>query len=176
FLEHCNVLPTDSTLKQLYMKKVFASGNNARVHILVSSVKKAELSARRKDRIKLPIYPDASGGRTYHISEFLSHPSGVEAILNTNAMDDLQPLDTNRYRVWWIPHIAYQERSALQCGLLLSHNNAMGPLCILPQVQLLQFEVAPVLDLKVTPTREDCMVEMLSCKVSFLPLLETSRK
>ncbi|KAK6912410.1 Protein of unknown function DUF1997, partial [Dillenia turbinata] len=99
----------------------------------VSNVKKAKLSARRRDRIKLPIHTDASGGRTYHISEFLSHPSGVEAILNTNAMSSFQPLDSNTYR------------------------------CILPQVQLLQFEAAPILDLKVIPTREDCMVEMLSC-------------
>ncbi|KAF9616787.1 hypothetical protein IFM89_032340 [Coptis chinensis] len=36
--------------------------------------------------------------------------------------------------------------------------------CILPKVQLLNFEVAPMLDLRVTPTSEDCIVEMLSCK------------
>ncbi len=42
--------------------------------------------------------------------------------------------------------------------------------CSLPKVQLLNFEAAPVLDLQVTQTNEDCKVEMLSCKVSFSPL------
>ncbi|KAH0741228.1 hypothetical protein KY290_034271 [Solanum tuberosum] len=44
--------------------------------------------------------------------------------------------------------------------------------CTLPQVQLLNFEVAPVLTLKVNPTTEDCTVEMLSCKFEGSDLVE----
>ncbi|KAL7165759.1 hypothetical protein ACSBR2_036600 [Camellia fascicularis] len=46
------------------------------------------------------------------------------------------------------------------------------PRCTLPRVQLLNFEVAPVLDLRVTPTDEDCTVEMLSCKFVGSEVLE----
>ncbi|GKA99727.1 MraW methylase family protein, partial [Tanacetum coccineum] len=56
-----------------------------------------------------------------------------------------------------------------------SVNRILGPtiqdvnslqLCTLPPLNLLNFEVSPVIFLRVTPTNEDCMVEMLSCKVS----------
>ncbi|XP_028080343.1 uncharacterized protein LOC114281958 isoform X1 [Camellia sinensis] len=108
-----------------------------------SNVKRANLAARKKDRVKLPNYNDGGGGkRIYHISEFLSHPSGIEAILNTSALQSFQFLDANLYR------------------------------CTLPRVQLLNFEVAPVLDLRVTPTDEDCTVEMLSCKFVGSEVLE----
>ncbi|XAR57653.1 hypothetical protein NMG60_11025888 [Bertholletia excelsa] len=101
-----------------------------------SNVKRARLFATKKDKVKLPNYNDGSGGRnkTYPISEFLSHPSGIEAILNTRALQSFQFLDTDVYR------------------------------CTLHKIQLLSFEVAPVLDLRVTPTDEDCIVELLSCK------------
>ncbi|XP_042491233.1 uncharacterized protein LOC122071032 [Macadamia integrifolia] len=99
------------------------------------TTKKANLSARRKKSIKLPNYVD-DHGRIYPISEFLSHPSGVEAILNTRALQSFESLDSKTYR------------------------------CSLPKIQLLKFEVAPVLDLRVTATGEDCIVEMLSCKVT----------
>ncbi|KAK6129799.1 hypothetical protein DH2020_036452 [Rehmannia glutinosa] len=98
-----------------------------------NNVKRANLSATRKERIRLPNYGHGEN-KIYHISEFLSHPSGVEAILNTRALQSYHSLDSNLYR------------------------------CILPHVQLFSFEVAPVLDLLVTPTSEDCVVEMLSCK------------
>ncbi|CAL5434740.1 unnamed protein product [Camellia sinensis] len=108
-----------------------------------SNVKRANLAARKKDRVKLPNYNDGGGGkRIYHISEFLSHPSGIEAILNTSALQTFQFLDANLYR------------------------------CTLPRVQLLNFEVAPVLDLRVTTTDEDCTVEMLSCKFVGSEVLE----
>ncbi|XP_043713988.1 uncharacterized protein LOC122662423 isoform X2 [Telopea speciosissima] len=97
------------------------------------TTKKANLSARRKESIKLPNYVDGHG-RIYPISEFLSHPSGVEAILNTRALQSFESVDLKTYR------------------------------CSLPKIQLLKFEVAPVLDLRVTATNEDCTVEMLSCK------------
>jgi len=37
--------------------------------------------------------------------------------------------------------------------------------CELPKLKLLKFEVAPFIDLRVTSTDEDCLVEMISCKV-----------
>uniref|UniRef100_A0A5B6YLD1 DUF1997 family protein n=1 Tax=Davidia involucrata TaxID=16924 RepID=A0A5B6YLD1_DAVIN len=100
-----------------------------------SNVKRAKLSASKKERVKLPNYGDGGGGKKIHsISEFLSHPSGVEAILNTRALRSFQSINSNTYR------------------------------CTLPRIQLMNFEAAPVLDLRVTPTTEDCTVEMLSCK------------
>lgn len=63
-----------------------------------SNTKKANLSAARKERIKLPNYGD-----TIHIRQFLSHPSGIEAMLNTGALKDFQPLDTNTYRSFCFP-------------------------------------------------------------------------
>ncbi|KAI3468463.1 hypothetical protein Pfo_025126 [Paulownia fortunei] len=108
-----------------------------------SGAKRANLSARKKERIKLPNYGDGIGGNgIYDISEFFSHPSGVEAILNTRALQSYQSLDSNLYR------------------------------CVLPQIQLLSFRVAPVLDLQVTPTSEDCIVEMLSCKFEGSEMVE----
>ncbi|XP_030948790.1 uncharacterized protein LOC115972600 isoform X2 [Quercus lobata] len=108
-----------------------------------SNVKKANLSATRKERIKLPNYDDdCCGGKTFHISEFLCHPSGIQAMLNTSSLQSFQALDTNTYR------------------------------CFLPKVQLLNFEAAPVLDLRVTPTNEDCTVEMLSCKFEGSEIME----
>ncbi|XP_034211663.1 uncharacterized protein LOC117624474 isoform X3 [Prunus dulcis] len=99
-----------------------------------SNAKKANLCAAKKERIKLPNHDDSSGGKTFHISEFLSHQSGIEAMLNTRALKSFESLDTDTYR------------------------------CTLPKLQLLNFEAAPVLDLRVTPTNEDCIVEMLSCR------------
>ncbi|XP_075640010.1 uncharacterized protein LOC142611765 isoform X3 [Castanea sativa] len=108
-----------------------------------SNVKKANLSATRKERIKLPNYDDdCCGGKTFHIREFLGHPSGIQAMLNTSSLQSFQALDTNTYR------------------------------CFLPKVQLLNFEAAPVLDLRVTPTNEDCTVEMLSCKFEGSEIME----
>nr|XP_029122160.1 uncharacterized protein LOC105050903 isoform X2 [Elaeis guineensis] len=96
---------------------------------LGTSTRTAYLSARRKERIKLP---DFEGPITF--SDFLNHPSGVEALLNTRALHSFQPLDSHTYR------------------------------CTLQKIQFLKFEVAPVLDLRVTPTREGCTVEMLDCR------------
>ncbi|PNX62841.1 hypothetical protein L195_g053200, partial [Trifolium pratense] len=36
--------------------------------------------------------------------------------------------------------------------------------CELPKLRLLNFEAAPFIDLRVTSTEEDCLVEMISCK------------
>lgn len=65
----------------------------------VSDAKRANLSARKKERIKLPNYGDGVGvNRSYHISEFFSHPSGIEAIINSRALQSYQPIDSNLYR------------------------------------------------------------------------------
>jgi hypothetical protein len=37
--------------------------------------------------------------------------------------------------------------------------------CELPKLRLLNFEASPFIDLRVTSTDEDCLVEMISCKV-----------
>ncbi|KAG8375295.1 hypothetical protein BUALT_Bualt10G0085500 [Buddleja alternifolia] len=99
-----------------------------RAELSESNVKRANLTARKKERIKLPNnYGDG-------ISDFFNHPSAVDAILNTRALHSYQSLGSNLYR------------------------------CILPQIQLLSFKVAPVLDLQVMPSNEDCIVELLSCR------------
>ncbi|KAK7293570.1 hypothetical protein RJT34_16438 [Clitoria ternatea] len=104
------------------------------VNSMNSNAKRANLCAAKKERTKLPTYSDDLGGKEYHISEFLSHPSGIAAVLNTKALQSFQSLDANTYR------------------------------CELPKLQFLNFEAAPLLDLRVTSTHEDCLVEMLSCK------------
>ncbi|KAL8139167.1 hypothetical protein V2J09_005168 [Rumex salicifolius] len=101
------------------------------------SIKHAILSARKKDRIKLPRYKDG-----YHISDFLNHTSGIEAMLNVDAMEKYEALDSNTYR------------------------------CRIPAIHFLNFDVAPVLDLVVNPTTEDCTVEMLSCKFEGSDIME----
>ncbi|KAL1830543.1 hypothetical protein ACET3Z_000194 [Daucus carota] len=107
------------------------------------AVKRANLSSRKTESIKLPNYDDIS--RTsdmFHIREFLRHPSGIESILNTSALQSYYSLDSNTYR------------------------------CTLPRLQLLNFEVAPELDLQVTPTSKDCLVKMLSCKFEGSEIVE----
>lgn len=61
--------------------------------------KRAHFSARKKERINLPNYGGRDGGNgSYHISEFFSHPSGIEAVLNSRALQSYHPLDSNLYR------------------------------------------------------------------------------
>ncbi|KAE8652183.1 uncharacterized protein LOC101204116 [Cucumis sativus] len=105
-----------------------------------TNTKKANLSVKKREKIRLPSY--SGQGRTYHIKEFLNHPSGIEAMLNKNALKSFQLLDANTYR------------------------------CTLPKLQLLNFEAAPTLDLRVIPTDEDFTVEMLSCKFEGSELVE----
>ncbi|RWR91570.1 putative methyltransferase-like protein 15 isoform X1 [Cinnamomum micranthum f. kanehirae] len=98
-----------------------------------SKGRKAQFVAERKERTQLPRYADDCG-RVYQFSEFLSHPLGLESILNARAMQSFQNLDSNTFR------------------------------CTLPNFQFFKFKLAPVMDLRVTPTSEDCTVELLSCK------------
>ncbi|KAF4351050.1 hypothetical protein CsatB_008245 [Cannabis sativa] len=81
-------------------------------------------------------------GKKFPIGEFLSQPCAIEALLNTNALKSFQCLSPNTYR------------------------------CTLQRLKLLNFEVAPVLDLRVTPTNQDCTVEMLSCKFEGSKIME----
>jgi len=76
---------------------------------LNSNSKRANLFAAKKERIRLPTYSDDFGGKKYHISEFLSHPSGIAAVLNTKALQSFQSIDGNTYRFaaslilfWWL--------------------------------------------------------------------------
>ncbi|KAI4962603.1 hypothetical protein ZWY2020_028757 [Hordeum vulgare] len=71
------------------------------------------------------------------IGEFLRHPAGVESLLNTRALQSFAPVES-------------ESDGTFRCTL-----HPMG---------FLGFQVAPVLDLRVTPTRDDCTVEMLSCR------------
>ncbi|KAL3530052.1 hypothetical protein ACH5RR_009374 [Cinchona calisaya] len=115
----------------------------SRAKLSESNARRANLSADKKERIAVPSYRRIGGGEmVFHISEFLNHPSGVEAILNSRALQSVQSLDLGIYR------------------------------CVLPQIQLLNLEVAPVLDLQVTSTKEDCTVELLSCKFKGSEVLE----
>lgn len=71
-----------------------------------SNAKKANLCAAKKERIKLPNHDDSSGGKTFHINEFLSHQSGIEAMLNTRALKSFESLDTDTYRSFpWNPFV-----------------------------------------------------------------------
>ncbi|KAL9226936.1 hypothetical protein vseg_002692 [Gypsophila vaccaria] len=111
-----------------------------------SDVKKALIAAKKKERIKLPNYGKVHESKNLHVSEFFNHPIGMEAMLNVNALEYYVPLDANTYR------------------------------CRLPPIQLLNFEVAPVLDLQVNPTRENCTVELLSCKFEGSDIVESQNK
>ncbi|GAV63634.1 DUF1997 domain-containing protein [Cephalotus follicularis] len=121
---------------KLYKLKPCVTYSNRHSMSNTSNAKKANLSAMRKERIKLPIDDYAVG---YHIGELFSHPSGIQAILNTGTLQRFQLIDsdTNTYR------------------------------CTLPKIKLFNFQVAPVLDLRITPTNKDCKLELLSFKVSF---------
>ncbi|KAH9305411.1 hypothetical protein KI387_009815, partial [Taxus chinensis] len=80
-----------------------------------------------------------SAGMTKSVSSFFSRPSGTKSILNISALQDFQYVGPNTYR------------------------------CTLPKMVFLKFEVFPVLDLRVTTTCKECIVEMLSCRVNTLP-------
>lgn len=99
--------------------------------------RRARLSARRRESIRLLDVLDGGGGTDAGgIGGFLRHPAGVESLLNTRALQSFAPVESepNTFR------------------------------CTLHRIGFLGFQVAPVLDLRVTPTCTDCTVEMLSCR------------
>ncbi|CAN8326724.1 unnamed protein product [Cochlearia groenlandica] len=129
-----------NTVPRKRFNHVCSSGSNRAV--LVWSLKRANLSASKKQRIKLQVN---NGEKELTFSEFLKHPSGMEAVINAKALQSYHLVDDidNTYR------------------------------CTLPKIQLMSFEVYPVLVLRVTPTHEDCTVELLSCKLEGSELLES---
>ncbi|KAM7268832.1 hypothetical protein ACFE04_010998 [Oxalis oulophora] len=78
----------------------------------------------------------------HHISKFLAHPSGVQSVLNTGALQNIEYIDSNIYR------------------------------CTLSKLELFNFQAAPVIDLRVSSTDSDCTVELLSCKFIGSKMLE----
>lgn len=89
FCLYCLLSVVNLTFRKKMDIKVTSSDSNA---------KKANLYAAKKERVKLPTYRDCLEGTAYHISEFLSHPSGIEAVLNTRALQSFQSLGANTYR------------------------------------------------------------------------------
>jgi hypothetical protein len=87
------------------------------------------------------VLPDQAGAAC-GIGEFLRHPAGVESLLNTRALQSFAPVEA--------------ESESGQAGTFR---------CTLHPMGFLGFQVAPVLDLRVAPTSDDCTVEMLSCRV-----------
>ncbi|XP_010432904.1 PREDICTED: uncharacterized protein LOC104717080 [Camelina sativa] len=129
--------PNTILRERIHMGNVH-SGKRA---LVISNSKKANLSASSKQRIKLQI----NGEKELTFTEFLKHPSGMEAVINAKALQS--------YRLVEDSDDTYR--------------------CTLPKVQLMSFEVYPVLVLRVTPTQEDCTVELLSCKLEGSELLES---
>lgn len=78
-------------------------------------------------------------GRPHHLSTFLQQPAGTQSMLNTKALQRYEYVGDDVYR------------------------------CYLPKVTLLNFEVAPVVDLFVAASDVDCRVEMRQCMVISLP-------
>ncbi|RVX17333.1 hypothetical protein CK203_003801 [Vitis vinifera] len=150
-----------------------------------SKQKKAYLFATRKERIGLPNYDVGSGGKTFHIREFLSDPSGVEAILNAKALKSFQSLGSDLYRSF-TSLLVYIHRHKYGGDILVGISvfvsliyflGKRGPWrCTLPRIQLLNFEVVPVVDLRVTSTSEVCTVEMLSCTFEGSEIMERQNK
>lgn len=105
--------------------------------VATPSGRRARLSARRRESIRLLDVLLDQGGAADGIGEFLRHPAGVESLLNTRALQSFAPVESD-------------PAGTFRCTL-----HPMG---------FLGFQVAPVLDLRVTPTRHDCTVEILSCR------------
>ncbi|XP_010447621.1 PREDICTED: uncharacterized protein LOC104730187 isoform X2 [Camelina sativa] len=117
------------------------NGYSGKRALVISNSKKANLSASSKQRINLQINEE----KELTFTEFLKHPSGMEAVINAKALQSY--------------HLVEDSDDTYRCTL--------------PKVQLMSYEVYPVLILRVTPTQEDCTVELLSCKVEGSELLES---
>ncbi|KAG0564897.1 hypothetical protein KC19_8G148800 [Ceratodon purpureus] len=72
-------------------------------------------------------------GMPQHLSTFLQQPAGTQSMLNTKALQRYEYVGDDVYR------------------------------CYLPKVTLLNFEVAPIVDLFVAASDVDCRVEMRQC-------------
>eukprot|EP00252_Welwitschia_mirabilis_P014385 TRINITY_DN3160_c0_g1_i9.p1 TRINITY_DN3160_c0_g1~~TRINITY_DN3160_c0_g1_i9.p1 ORF type:complete len:241 (+),score=51.25 TRINITY_DN3160_c0_g1_i9:190-912(+) len=69
------------------------------------------------------------------IGHYLCHPSASKSVLSINSLEDVEFLGFNRYR------------------------------CTLRKLEFFKIEVVPVLDLELTFMPQECLVEMLSCKI-----------
>lgn len=86
-------------------------------------------------RQKVPLPTHADRtGKPKPLSEFLCQPAGMESMLNTDSLQHYESMGSNVFR------------------------------CTLPKLEILNFEVAPVVDLSVVTDDQECIVEMLSCK------------
>ncbi|XP_024401917.1 uncharacterized protein [Physcomitrium patens] len=72
-------------------------------------------------------------GVSHHLSSFLQQPAGTQSMLNTRALMRYEYVGDDVYR------------------------------CYLPKVTLLNFEVAPIVDLFVAASDVDCRVDMRQC-------------
>lgn len=117
--------------------------------------KTARIVASRKEAISFPIGTDNN-----RLSEFFKDTAGVEALLNTRALHSCHPLS-------YYDHNQYRSSSPSP-----SSADSFVYRCTLHTIQFLNFEVTPVLDLRVTPTDHDCAVELLSCKFEGLDAIE----
>ncbi|MCO5568550.1 hypothetical protein L7F22_022249 [Adiantum nelumboides] len=54
--------------------------------------------------------------------------------------------------------------------------NYLIPRCTLPKLEILSFEVAPVVDLSVVANEQECVVEMLSCKFQGSEVVESQNE
>ncbi|KAL3686966.1 hypothetical protein R1sor_013275 [Riccia sorocarpa] len=75
-----------------------------------------------------------SQGNPQHLRVFLNEPEGRKCMLNTKTLQKYEDLGDNIFR------------------------------CYLPKIEFLNFEVAPVIDLLVAASEDNCQVELLSCK------------
>jgi hypothetical protein len=85
FLGLLRSYPNTIPRERIHMGNVH-SGKRAMV---ISSLKKANISASRKQRIKLEI----NGEKELTFSEFLKHPSGMEAVINAKALQSYHLVD-----------------------------------------------------------------------------------
>lgn len=83
-----------------------------------------------------------SSGMPHHLSSFLQQPAGTQSMLNTKALQRYEYVGDDVYR------------------------------CYLPKVTLLNFEVAPIVDLLVAASDVDCRVEMRQCTFSGSEVVE----
>nr|PNR53446.1 hypothetical protein PHYPA_007121 [Physcomitrium patens] len=74
-----------------------------------------------------------NSGVSHHLSSFLQQPAGTQSMLNTRALMRYEYVGDD---VYW---------------------------CYLPKVTLLNFEVAPIIDLFVAASDVDCRVDMRQC-------------
>lgn len=87
-----------------------------------------------------------TSGAPKPLSEFLSQRAGMESMLNINALQSHEYVGSNIFR------------------------------CTLPKVEILSFEVAPVVDLSVVANEQECIVEMLSCKFQGSEIVESQNE